>query len=101
MKKITLICAAGMSTNLLVRKMKDAAAAQKVEAEIEAMSIDSFAETTDKPDILLLAPQVSYRLSEVKGMVEPRGIKVALINMSDYGLLDGKKVLAAALDLIQ
>ena len=37
MKNIILACAAGMSTSLLVKKMKNAAEEKGIEAHIEAM----------------------------------------------------------------
>ena len=36
MKKIVLLCAAGMSTTMLVKKMQDAAAAEGLECTITA-----------------------------------------------------------------
>lgn len=38
MVKILLVCSAGMSTSMMVNKMKDAAAAKGVEAEIWAVA---------------------------------------------------------------
>lgn len=56
MIKILLCCASGMSTSLLVEKMKRAAAKQSVEAEIWAVN----AENTDlkdvEADIIFLGP---------------------------------------------
>ena len=39
MKKILLVCSAGMSTSLLVNKMKNAAKEMDVEVEIEALPV--------------------------------------------------------------
>lgn len=39
MKKILLVCSAGMSTSLLVNKMKSAAQDMNVEVEIEALPV--------------------------------------------------------------
>ena len=39
MTKIVLLCAAGMSTSALVRKMKDAAKAEGYECDISAHSV--------------------------------------------------------------
>lgn len=100
MKRITLICAAGMSTNLLVKKMKEAAEKKNIEAKIIAMSVDSFGEYEESTDVLLLGPQVSFRLSEVKSIYEPKGIKVDVIDMASYGMLNGEKVLESALAML-
>ena len=63
---ITLVCAAGMSTSLLVNKMKDAAKKENIEAEIIAMSEAAFAKYDKPTDVLLLGPQVRYLLSKMK-----------------------------------
>ena len=39
MKKILLVCAAGMSTSLLVNRMKESAIEQGIEIDIEALPI--------------------------------------------------------------
>ena len=42
MKKIFLCCAAGMTTSMVVNKMKQAAAAKGIETQIIAVSMDEF-----------------------------------------------------------
>ena len=99
-KRITLVCSAGMSTSLLVSKMKAAAAAQGLDAAIKAVAESSFSSGADKEtDILLLGPQIGYRLRALKEMYEPQGMKVAVINVMDYGMMNGEKVLKDALKL--
>ncbi|AJE52512.1 PTS cellobiose transporter subunit IIB [Paenibacillus jamilae] len=99
MKQITLVCAAGMSTSMLVQKMKKAAQAQNLEVEIRATSESSFKEYADKTDVLLIGPQVGYLEDEFKAKYEPKGIKVSVINIVDYGMMNGEKVLGDALKL--
>ncbi|MCI8975225.1 MAG: PTS sugar transporter subunit IIB [Lachnospiraceae bacterium] len=96
---ITLVCAAGMSTSLLVNKMKEAAKKENIEAEIIAMSEAAFAKYDKPTDVLLLGPQVRYLLSKMKKTYEPRGMKVDVVDMRAYGLMDGKKVLDTALNM--
>ncbi|NEZ88712.1 PTS sugar transporter subunit IIB [Weissella paramesenteroides] len=98
-KKIMLACAAGMSTSLLVTKMQEAAKANGKDYEIFAKStadIDNELEADVKPDVLLLGPQVSYMQKEVKSKADAAGIPMDVINMMDYGMMKGDKVLAAA-----
>ncbi|MBY7738811.1 PTS system cellobiose-specific IIB component [Paenibacillus jamilae] len=99
MKQITLVCAAGMSTSMLVQKMQKAAQAQKLEVEIRATSESSFKEYADKTDVLLIGPQVGYLQDDFKAKYEPKGIKVSVINIVDYGMMNGEKVLGDALKL--
>jgi cellobiose PTS system EIIB component len=99
MKKITLVCAAGMSTSLLVSKMKAAAQKMNEEVEIRATAESNFAEFENDTDILLLGPQVGYTLKRMKEKYEPKGMKVSVINSLDYGVMNGTKVLKEALEM--
>lgn len=100
MIQITLICAGGMSTSMMVAKMKKAAEAKGIETEIRAIAEGKFkSEYGDKTDVLLLGPQIGYMLDEFKKTYEPTGMKVDVIDSIDYGMMDGEKVLNKALSL--
>ena len=51
-------------------------------------------------DVLLLGPQVRYMKSDFEKRLSPKGIPTDVISMSDYGLMNGEKVLEQALDLL-
>ncbi|MCT1176613.1 PTS sugar transporter subunit IIB [Pediococcus pentosaceus] len=95
-KTIMLVCAAGMSTSLLVSKMQKAAEAEGVDVEIFATAAsDADNKLAEKnPDILMLGPQVRYLEGNFK---EKLDIPVEVINMQDYGMMNGEKVLKEAL----
>lgn len=100
MIRITLACAGGMSTSLLMNKMKDEADKRGIEIQIQAIGEKSISEHIDEFDVLLLGPQVRYMLSSVQKLVE--GIApVAVIDMRDYGTMNGPKVLDTALKLYE
>lgn len=99
MIKIRLFCAAGMSTSLLVNKMKEAAKAMNIEADIAAAGETKMHEETDGIDVALLGPQIRFKLAEAKKICEPKGVPVDVIPMVDYGTMNGKKVLEFALKL--
>lgn len=99
MKKITLICAAGMSTSMLMTKMKAAAEKLGLEVEIRATSESKFKQFENDTDILLMGPQVGFLLGKFKAAYEPKGIKVSVIDSIDYGTMNGEKVLKKALEL--
>lgn len=102
MKKILLCCAAGMSTSLLVTKMKQVAVEKGVESEIWAVSVESLNVNLDKgADVVLLGPQIKYKFKEVKETCDKRNVPCDIINMVDYGSMNGKKVLDFALNLIK
>ena len=96
---IRLFCAAGMSTSVLVNKMKEAAVEKGKDAEIEAFPIAEMEMRTDGIDVALLGPQVGFQLDKAKKICEPKGIPVAVIPMADYGMYNGMNVLKFAYKL--
>lgn len=99
--KIRLFCAAGMSTSLMVNKMKAAAKEMGLEADIDACGESKMAGELDGVDVALLGPQIRYKLSAAKKICDPKGIPVDVIPMADYGVMNGKKVLDFALKLAE
>ena len=53
-----------------------------------------------KADVVLLGPQVKYALPEAKKIAEENNINIDVINMVDYGMMNGAKVLDQALKLL-
>ncbi|RKL62147.1 PTS sugar transporter subunit IIB [Thermoanaerobacteraceae bacterium SP2] len=98
MKRITLICAAGLSTSLLVTKMQEAAEKLGEKVIIRALAESKFKEYENDTDVLLLGPQVGFLLKKYKETYEPKGIYVSVIDSIDYGMMDGEKVLRKALE---
>ena len=94
---ILLVCAAGMSTSLLVNRMNDAAKTKGIEVQIEAHPIGSIEQYGDNADVILLGPQVRYDLKKVQAKYQEKPVEV--INMQDYGMMNGEKVLDHALEL--
>lgn len=69
MKKITLLCALGVSTGMLVTKMKKTAQELHFDAEIAAYSVDEFDTAAQDSDMILLgAAGVLYGISEDSGV---------------------------------
>lgn len=97
MKKIVLLCAGGMSTSILVNKMKAEAEALGTEYDINAYAVDTASTVAKDADCVLLGPQVTYCEDDVKQYVT---CPVGCIDMMAYGLMDGKKVLAQARELM-
>ncbi|MEM0672857.1 MULTISPECIES: PTS sugar transporter subunit IIB [Dickeya] len=97
---ITLVCAAGMSTSMLMAKMQQSAKSKNIDASIIAMPEEKFKNYNGQTEILLLGPQISYLEDDLREKYEPRGIKVSVIDMVDYGTMNGEKVLMDALSLL-
>ena len=62
MKKIMLVCSAGMSTSLLVTKMEQAAEKVGDEVEIFALPMSDGINRLSTVDCVLLGPQVRFYL---------------------------------------
>ncbi len=59
-----MLCAAGMSTSLLVSRMQEAAQKEGYEAEISAHPISQAAVKAADADVVLLGPQVRFHLAK-------------------------------------
>ncbi|MGL4663056.1 MAG: PTS sugar transporter subunit IIB [Culicoidibacterales bacterium] len=99
MKNILLVCAAGMSTSIVVKKMQEAAAKRNLEVTIWAVGESEAKREHEKADILLLGPQVRFIEPKMKELVDGR-IPVQVMNMQAYGMMNGEKILDDALALI-
>src|SRR5699024_712362 len=100
MKRILLACASGMSTSLLVSKMKEAAEAKNVEAKIWAVAQDKAASELEKADVLLIGPQMRFMKKKLSKNAEEAGVPLDVIDPVAYGRIDGEAVLNKALELI-
>lgn len=100
MKKILLACNAGMSTSLLVSNMQKYAKEIGVEVMIEAMPVLQAEKSWQDWDIILLGPQVRHVIGKFKETVQDQ-IPVLVIDMRDYGLMNGKNVLNTALKTLE
>ncbi len=100
MKKIFLCCAAGMSTSMVMNKMKQAAKAKGIDVQIIAVAMDDFERTLSEYDCCLLGPQIKYKFDEFKKKADAAGKKIAVINNMDYGMMRGDKILDDVLSLL-
>lgn len=102
MKKIMLVCAAGMSTSLLVTKMEAAARDAGDEIEIFALPISDGEKKLSEVDCVLLGPQVRFQKTQIEKLIADQGLNlpVDVINMKDYGMMNGKAVYEFALKLM-
>ncbi|SQB36535.1 PTS system, cellobiose-specific IIb component [Citrobacter koseri] len=71
MKNIVLCCAAGMSTSMLVQRMKDAAQKKGVEVSIKAVPVAEFKENIATADIVLLALRSSMNRRNCRRLPTP------------------------------
>lgn len=99
MKHIVLLCAQGMSTGMLMNKMREAASKQGYECTVEAHPVSQAKAIAGTADCILIGPQVRYELDGVRQQCT--GVPVDVVDMVAYGRLDGAKVIAQARKLMQ
>ena len=98
-KRIYLFCSAGMSTSLLVSKMKAQAEKYDVPVLIDAYPETLAGEKGQDADLILLGPQIAYMLPEIQQQLPGKPVEV--IDTLLYGKVDGRGVLKAAVASIK
>ncbi len=103
MKRVYLFCSAGMSTSMLANKMQGVANAHDLPIEVEAFPDGKIGQIIDEkhPDVILLGPQVKYRFNEISEKYGSTGIPIQVIDQTDYGMMNGEKVLKSAIKLMK
>ena len=103
MKKVYLFCSAGMSTSMLASNMQDVANQHSLPIKFAAFPHNKLEEiiSDDRPDCILLGPQVKYMYEETVEQFGSQGIPIAVIDQGDYGMMNGEKVLKSAIRLIK
>lgn len=102
MKRVYLFCSAGMSTSLLAGSMQKAANSHKLPVEVKAFPYEQLDEVyeREKPDCILLGPQVKFVFHDIANRFELLGVPVSMIEPADYGTMNGEKVLTMAVMLL-
>ncbi|UTY40358.1 PTS sugar transporter subunit IIB [Allocoprobacillus halotolerans] len=98
--KILLVCSAGMSTSLLVERMLTAAKEKNLDVDIEARPIADTIVYGKDADAIMLGPQVRFQEDHIRSLFD-ESKPIAVIDMKDYGMMNGKKVLEEAMTLIE
>lgn len=95
--KVLLVCAAGMSTGILVKKLEKYAADQGLDFEIKATGVNSYEDVCKNYDCILMGPQVSYRKDQVAA---GSGMPVGVISPQDYGMGNCESIIKLARSLM-
>lgn len=98
MKKIVLLCNAGLSTSMLVSKLQIEARKQGFDASIMAYPVSEAARAANDADLVLLGPQVKFMLSKV---IDSVACPVAVIDMAAYGMMAADKVMKQIHQILQ
>ena len=87
--KILLVCASGISTNILVKKMEEYVKEQGLDVEVVAKGLGEYGEYFNHFDLILLGPQISYKRKEIE---EHSKKPVLAIPPNDYALGNVKNI---------
>ncbi|MGL5427729.1 MAG: PTS sugar transporter subunit IIB [Cetobacterium sp.] len=100
MVKILLACSSGMSTSLLVNKMKKIAVENNLEVDITAVPECLAQNHFENLSILLLGPQIKH-LEEKMKIASKDKFPVITIDTQKYGKMDGLGVLKDVIKAIK
>ncbi len=95
--KVLLVCAAGMSTSLLVANMRKFAGKEDV---IEAKSASELPKSVGNYEVVLVGPQIRHEFGKIKALCQKYKVKTGLIDMASYGKMDGRAAMELAKELI-
>lgn len=86
MKKILLVCNAGMSTGILAKRIQDASNGVY---QVKAYGLADYEKDINEAELVLVGPQIRYMIPEIQ-----KSTKVAVMGISPmkYGIMDGKGV---------
>ena len=91
--KILLVCAGGMSTGLLMNKMKVYWDQQGKELTINAVGLGEYEDVYKDYDIIMVGPQVGYRLAQIKA---DTGMPCDVIPSFDYAIANCPNIMKLA-----
>lgn len=105
MNQVIFACAGGMSTSLLVNKIRKEALERSLDFDFIAISEQLLYQhlNSDSDNIIavLLGPQMRFALDESKKQTEKFGIPIDIIDPVAYGTMNASKVLDQILQMIK
>ncbi|BDR57592.1 PTS sugar transporter subunit IIB [Xylocopilactobacillus apicola] len=81
--KILFVCAAGMSTGILTRKLEHYIKEHQLKMVVDAVGLSEYEEICHGYDVILIGPQISYQIDEIR---RKSGLPVAKIPALDYSI---------------
>lgn len=99
-KRILMICAAGMSTSLLVETIRELIEKEQSAYEIRCCDVDLGMLEVYDCDVVLLAPQISYCRTQMETITKLLRIPLGLIDRSIYQSLCANEIFTYAKQLL-
>jgi cellobiose PTS system EIIB component len=88
--KVILVCAAGMSSSLLVVRILEAAKKRGINLDIDSTTTAELdLRRINQYDAIMLGPQVRYYKKRIEESGNPRHIPIITIDFQTYGLAKG------------
>ena len=98
--KIVLTCCIGMSTSMLAELMWQASNEHGFNDEIMCIDSEKLEVIDLEADVLLLGPQIKHMYRRLYRKYHAK-MPVAMIDVQDYGCMNGENVLMFAHDLFK
>lgn len=98
MVNIVLLCAGGMSSSLLVKRIEDAAKEDSFICKVNAYGVPEASLYVPDADCVLIGPQVRYAIPLLQKQYPDKLIQV--MDMRDYGTMNGVNILKSAQELL-
>lgn len=86
MKKVMLVCNAGMSTGILAKRIEEASEGK---LQVRAYGEAEYADNLEGVELILVGPQLRHQIPTIEKNVT---VPVKSIPPQYYGLMDGKGV---------
>jgi|GEM_PF-8368 len=96
--KILVVCAGGISTNILAESMKNHAESGDI---IKALPSYMLQSVIDDYEVVLVAPQIEYSYETIQDLCEKHDVRCLLVSYADYGHMDGETVIGLARQLLE
>ena len=96
--KILLVCAGGLSSSIVMKKVRRYGEEIGEEVVIDAVGVAEVSDVWKKYDCILTAPQVRNRFNQIK---ETAGIPVAAMPPQDYAIGNAANIVKLAKSLIK
>lgn len=96
--KILICCANGMSSSLIVQKMREEIKSRGLsEVKVGACAVTQYLHYLDEADVILIAPQLQFMEHEFKSTENQHSTKIRFIDSQAYGNLNAAVILDQAL----
>lgn len=99
MLRIMLTCATGVSSRNFAQKIGEEAKKMGVDCEVYSCAADTLKEELGSFDVLLIGPQMKYKLNEINSIINNK-YPVVEIDTLDFNILKCDKIVNQAVEAV-